>query len=192
MIADWATYKLVTGDTFSSQADAEAALARAQSKAEEITGRLFDKAERTETLPVDDRGKVWPSAYPIAAVSLPTGATITDDGLSILTSSNVWWQGLSTVLPLPGVLAERPRAAVTYTGGYDGTTPAPIGLVDAICELAHRYRNPADMSTVPAGATSLGASGQSVSGPRLGGSASVPPALRAAILKFQHISGRLP
>lgn len=189
MITDWATYKLVTGDTFSTQADAEAALARAQSKAEEITGRLFDKTERTETLAVDDQGKVWPSAQPIAAVSSPTTATITDDGLSILVaSSGAWWltQGWGAVL------SERPRYAVTYTGGYDGSTPAPTGLVDAICELAHRYRNPADMSTTPAGATSLGAGGQSVAGRRLGGAASVPPALRAEFLKFRHISGRLP
>lgn len=190
MIADWATYKLVTGDTFSSQADAEAALARAQSKAEEITGRLFDKAERTETFAADDQGKVWPSAQPIAAVSSPTTAAITDDGLSIMVvSSGSWWltQGW-----WGDALSERPRYAVTYTGGYDGSTPAPTGLVDAICELAHRYRNPADMSTTPAGATSLGAGGQSVAGRRLGGSASLPPALRAEFLKFRHISGRLP
>lgn len=191
MIVDWATYKLVTGDTFSSQADAEAVLARAQSKAEEITGRLFDKTARTETLAADDQGKVWPSAYPVAAISSPTDATVADDGQSILVSSTAWWQGLATVVPL-SELAERPRYAVTYTGGYDSTTPAPVGLVDAICELAHRYRNPADMSTVPAGATSLGASGQSVAGPRLGGAASVPPALRVQLLKHQHISRRLP
>ena len=103
-------------------------------------------------------------------------------------SSGAWWltQGWGAAL------SERPRYAVTYTGGYDSGTPAPVGLVDAICELAHRYLNPADMSTTPAGATSLGAGGQSVAGRRLGGAASLPPALRAEFLKFRHISGRLP
>lgn len=190
MIVDWATYKRVTGDTFSAEADAVAALTRAQERAEEVTGRLFDRGERTETLAADDQGKVWPSAYPIAdPVASPSGAVVADDGLSIkVAGSTAWWQGL----PAGVILAERPRYAVTYTGGYDGTIKAPTGLVDAICELAHRYLNPADTTTTPAGATSLGAGGQSVAGRRLGGSASLPPALRAELLKYQHIARRLP
>lgn len=189
MIVDWDTYKDVTGDTFTEQAKAERMLARAQSKAEEVTERLFDRAERTETLPADDQGKVWPKAYPIAAVASPTDVPISDDGLSILVAANtVWWQGLPALLSL----SERPRYAVIYTGGYDDTVKAPTGLTDAIYELAHRYCNPADTTTVPAGATSLGAGGQSAAGPRLAGSASLPPALRAELLKFRHIAARLP
>lgn len=188
MIADWATYKLVTGDTFSSQTDAEAALTRAQSKAEEITGRLFDKVERTETLPIMDDGKVWPKAYPVASVSVPTTAVLTDDGQSVLVSAMAWWQGL----PIGMTLHERPTALVTYIGGYDSTTPAPTGLVDAICELAHRYRNPADTTTLPAGARAVGATGQSVSGGRLGGSSQLPPELRDTIRGYRHVKSRLP
>lgn len=189
MIVDWDTYKDVTGDTFTDEAKALRMLARAQSKAEDITGRKFDRAERTESLPADDGGKVWPAAYPIGAVSVPADATITDDGLSVLVAGDTtWWRQLWEGTSL----AERPRYALTYTGGYDVANPAPTGLTDAIYELAHRYCNPADTTTVPAGATSLGAGGQSAAGRRLAGSASLPPALRSELLKFQHISARLP
>jgi hypothetical protein len=189
VIVDWVTYKIVTGDTFSLQADAEAALARAQTKAEEIAERLFDKAERTETLPADDQGKVWPKAYPIASVSVPTNAALADGGQSIsVAGDTTWW----TNLWAGSQLATRPRFAVTYIGGYDATTPAPTGLQDAICELAHRYRNPADTTTLPAGARAVGATGQSASGGRLGGSGQVPPELRDTIRQYRHVAARLP
>jgi len=190
MIVDWATYKIVTGDTFSSQVDAEAALLRAQRKAEEITERLFDKAERTESLTVDEQGKSWPKAYPVATVSVPDGTEIGDNGMSIHTGGSGWQDALATIVP--GWTAERPRVLTTYTGGYDGTTPAPTGLQDAICELAHRYRNPADTTTIAAGARAVGASGQSMSGGRLGGSGQVPPELRDTIRQYRHPAARTP
>src|SRR4051812_36827124 len=86
MITDWATYKAVTGDVFTSQAQAEACLARAQRTIESRTGRLFDQAERTESLPVSD-GKVWPSAYPLVSVSVPDTASVDGDGLSLSTGT---------------------------------------------------------------------------------------------------------
>lgn len=190
MIVDWTTYKLVTGDRFSAEADAVAALQRAQSRAEEITERVFDKGERTESLQVDESGQVWPKAYPIESVSVPTTATVGDTGQSITTGGSSWVDALATIVP--ALRAERPRVLVTYVGGYDETTPAPTGLVDGICELAHRYLNPADTATVPAGAKSLGSRGQSVSGSRLGGAASVPPELRDALRQFRHVAARMP
>jgi hypothetical protein len=190
VIADWATYKLVTGDRFSEEADVLGALARAQSRVEEITGRLFDKVERTESLPVDSEGLAWPSAYPVAAVTAPAGAAVSDDSLAIKTTTTSWVDAIAAVIP--GLVADRPRVLVTYTGGYDGTTPPPTGLTDAICELASRYLEPADTRTMPAGATSLGSRGQNVSGGRLGGSSSIPPALMTEIKKFRHIKARLP
>ena len=188
MIVDWATYKIVTGDTFSSQADAEAAIARAQRKAEEITERQFDKAERTESLRVDESGKVWPTAYPVAAVTTPSGSQIDDNGMSIKTTSPSWQDALATIVP--GWATDRPRVLVTYTGGYDVATPAPTGLQDAIAELAHRYRNPADTTTLPAGARAVAATGQSVSGGRLGGSGQIPPELRDTIRQHRHPAAR--
>jgi hypothetical protein len=192
MIVDWATYKLVTGDRFSAEADVLVALARAQSKAEEITERKFDAGERTEPLSVDEGGNVWPAAYPIASVSLPTTATVADDAKSIKTGTTSWQDAVSALLPSAASAAVRPRELVTYVGGYASVSEAPTGLTDAICELAHRYLNPADMSTVPAGATSISATGQSVSGGKLGGAASIPPALRQELHKYDHINKRTP
>jgi hypothetical protein len=192
MIVDEATYRLVTGDRFSVSADVLAALARAQSRAEELTERTFDKAEYTESLPVDQGGYVWPSAYPVASVSLPVGATVGDGAISIKANVTSWQDAVSDLLPAVTVTAARPRALVTYIGGYDATTKAPTGLADAICELAHRYLNPADMSTIPAGAASISATGQSASGGKLGGAASIPPALKQDIHRFDHISKRTP
>jgi hypothetical protein len=192
MIVDWETYKDLTGDVFTEQAKAERNLARAQQRAEEMTGRKFDRAEYTEALTVDEAGRVWPSATPVASVSVPITATVGDDALSIATGTVTWADAVAGTLPAYPAQVARPRVLVTYVGGYDAVTPSPTGLVAAICELAHRYNFPADMTTVPAGATSVSATGQSVSGSRLGGSASVPPALRAEIMKHQHLGGRLP
>jgi hypothetical protein len=192
MIVDWATYKLVTGDRFSAEADVVAALARAQSKAEERTGRHFDLLERTESLAVDEGGFVWPSAYPVTGVSLPTTATVGDDGMSIKTGTVSWQDAVSDLLPAVVSRAGRPRVLVTYTGGYATPADVPTGLTDAISELAQRYLNPADTSTIPAGATAVGATGQNISGGKLGGAASIPPALRQELDRFEHISKRLP
>jgi hypothetical protein len=190
MIVDWVAYTDITGDTFTAQAKAERNLARAQSRIEEITGRQFDKEERTESLSVVD-GLVWPLAYPVESVSLPTGATVRDDQLSIVIGTTIWQDALADILPGYPAQAARPRVLVTSVGGYDALTPPPTGLVDVICELASRYNNPADTTTIPAGATSVGTAGQSVSG-RLGGAASIPPTLMTEIKKFRHITARMP
>lgn len=190
MIVDWATYKLVTGDRFSAEADVVTALQRAQDRAEEITERLFEKIERTESLQVDETGQVWPKAYPVESVSLPTTATVGDTGQSIKTSGTTWVDALATIVP--SLQVDRPRVLVTYVGGYDEVTKPPTGLVDGVCELAHRYLNPADTTTVPAGTKSIGSRGQSVSGSRMGGAASVPPELRDALRQFRHVAARLP
>jgi hypothetical protein len=191
VITDWATYKLVTGDRFSAEADVLAALARAQSRAEEVTERKFDRAERTETLVIDEGGYVWPAAYPVVSVTLPSTATVGDDAMSIKAGVASWQDAVADLLPAAVSCAVRPRVLTTYTGGYATVSDAPTGLTDAICELAYRYLNPADTSTIPAGATSVSATGQSVSGGKLGGAASIPPALRQELHKFDHVNKRM-
>lgn len=183
MIVDWATYKDVTGDIFTAQIKAEAMLTRAQARIEGLTGRKFDLLERTESLPVMD-GKVWPRAYPIASVSLPTTATVSADGLSIAVAVPSW-AGLSCMLTI-----DRQYQMITYIGGLTALT-APVGLLDAICELAQRYCQPANTAGVPAGVTSVSVNGQSYSGGVLGGAASIPPALRSEINKYRHVSARM-
>lgn len=195
MIVDEAMYRDVTGDTFTDQDKVLRMLARAQSRAEEITERKFDKIERTETVIVESDGLSWPAAYPVESVSVPSTATVSDDKISIRTGQATWIDALSGLFPY-GVDADRPVAAITYVGGWgapvDGVGEAPTELTDAICELAHRYCEPANTTTVPAGATSLGSRGQSVSGGRLGGSSSIPGPLRATIRKFLHVHARQP
>lgn len=186
MITDWVTYKNVTGDTFTAQATVEANLLRAQSRVEGRTGRLFDLAERTESLPVHD-GKVWPSAYPVASVSLPATATVTDDKLSInvLTTS---WQDDPALVAFSET-ADPPYNLITYVGGY-AAGAAPVELVDIVCEIAQRYGQPANTAGLPAGASSVSAGGQSYAGATLGGASALPPHLKQAIRAFDHPNKR--
>lgn len=195
MIATYDDYVAVTGDHVTSQADAEAALARAQRRAEELCERLFDAQERTEALTPDTDGVLWPSAYPVTAV--PDGYRIDADALSVSTGatpserdlfSDIWGIPLEA---LPGYVAPSP-VPLTYTGGY-APGAAPQGLVDAICELASRYVAPADTRGVPAGVTSVTISGdasQSYSGRALGGSSGVPSSLRMQLRAYLHVQAR--
>lgn len=187
MIATVADYRKVTGDAFPDDATVTANLARAQDKVEERTGRKFDLAARTESLPAID-GLAWPSAYPVISVALPAGATVTDDGLAVKIAPTNWLNDPALVPFTSGMTP--PQYLVTSTGGY-APGAAPIDLIDVICEVAQRYAIPANTAAVPAGATSISVNGQSVSGGVLGGSSALTPALKNAIRRFNHISQRI-
>jgi hypothetical protein len=195
VIVDETMYRDVTGDTFTDTTKVLRMLARAQARAEEATERKFDKIERTETLTVESDGLSWPAAYPVISVSIPSTATISDDKISIATGQVSWASTLGALYGSP-IFANPATVAVTYIGGWDapvsGVGTAPTGLTDAICELAHRYCEPANMTTVPAGATSLGSRGQSVAGGRLGGSSSIPGPLRATLRGYRHVHASQP
>lgn len=197
MIATWADYTAVTRDTVTPQADAEAALARAQARAEELCERLFDAASRTETLVPDADGLLWPKAYPVTAVASPATATVTPDGLAVDTGSapfadlfeDEWGFPPSA---LPGQPSATQPVTLSYTGGYAPGT-APASLVESVCELASRYLAPADTRGVPAGVTSVtlgGDASQSYSGRALGGSSGIPASLRQQILRHKHVQAR--
>lgn len=190
MIATVADYRSVTGESFPIDATVQANLARAQRKIEGMTGRLFDQVERTEALAAAD-GAVWPKAYPIVSVSLPTTATVSGDALSILTGTT---SGLDVLYEVAGLNPDRLPVAyqlVTYVGGYATSADAPVELIDAICELAQRYSQPANTAAVPAGTNSVSVGNQSYSGGTLGGASKIPPALKADILRFRHIRARM-
>jgi hypothetical protein len=201
VIATVADYRLVTGDAATSDPDVTAALERAQARAEELCEREFDLQSRTETAPIDADGHIWPLAYPITAVTVPDGATIADDGFSLLGPGAVGFADLFEdvwgfpvdQLPGSGSTGLTARTVPTsYTGGY-APGSAPQGLVDAICELASRYAAPADTRGVPAGVTSVttgGAATQSFSGRALGGSSGIPASLRAQIRLYRHVQAR--
>lgn len=186
MIVTWQTYKDVTGDVVTAEGVALGRLARAQARAEDATGRKFDLIERTESVPVID-GKVWPSAYPVATVSLPDTATVSGDRLSIVTGVSTPVDDLFSTTEVTG---ERPQLLVTYVGGYTAEN-APIGLVEAICEIAHRYSIPANTVGVPAGTTSVRVGNQSYSGGPLGGSGSLPQSIRNQLVPYRHIRLRM-
>jgi hypothetical protein len=187
VIADWATYKQVTGDTVTDEETANANLVRAQKRAEERTGRLFDRAEYTESLPIIG-GKVWPSAYPVVSVTLPETAAVDGNALSISTGVADHYDVFEEVTQATGIplVGDRSQLLVTYVGGY-ATGAAPVDLVEVICEMAQRYTMPANTVGVPAGATSVQVGGQSYSGNILGGASSLPLAIRNTLDRFRHV-----
>jgi hypothetical protein len=193
MITDWATYKQVTGDRFTAQADAESALQRAQNKAQDICQRTFELGTYTETLEVVD-GKVWPRAYPVRSATLPTGATIDGDRMSVSVSGSI----ADAVLPAQLLSAARQFVTLTYVGGWDPVADpwlpdmVPTDLTDIVCELASRYAMPANTVAVPAGVSQVSVNGQSFGGAALGGSSAVPVAIRNALRPYWHITRTLP
>lgn len=185
MIVDVVTYRQVTGDTWTDDATVTANLERAQSRVEDRTERLFDVVERTESCPVID-GLAYPRAYPIASVTVPDGAVVTPNGLTLSVAPQNWLDDPSLV-PFVGTGIQQ-YATVTYTGGL---ATVPVELADLICELAQRYSTPANTAAVPAGVTSVGINGQTFSGPSLGGSSALPATLKRDIRRFDHLRKRL-
>lgn len=192
-------YRGATGDRVSLDADVLTALDAAQRRVEDLLERKLDDGEHTESLPVDDDGMVWPAGFPVAAVTVPADATVQPDGFAVkVTSSPVGglnpvqaWQWL-TGSPDPAPAAgQRPALLVTYTGGPGIDTDQE--LKDIICEVAARRLRPANTVGVPAGAQAVamgGTASQSYSGRMLGGSASLPPEICAALHPHMHPHSR--
>lgn len=187
-----ADYREATGDRVSADDDVVAALAKAQGRVEEKLERLLDDGEHTEALPVDDDGRVWPSAFPVLAVTSPTPATIDGDGFSVKVGVGlpafalVDWEAFPSMSP-----RSRTTASVTYTGGPWAACPQE--LKDVICEVAHRRLRPANTAGVPAGATSVsmgGTASQSFSGGALGGSSALTPEILATLQPHMHPHSR--
>jgi len=157
----------------------ERALQYAQERVEEVTGRLFDLAERTETLSTvtTEFGgllAVFPHGYPVRSVVDPIGLAPSTDGSAVV-----------------GALAK--DEPLTYLAGYDTeTNRPPIELFDIIVELAERRLNPADTTAVPAGTTSVQNDGQGFSGDELGGRSAMPTHIRRALRKWRHWDKRDP
>lgn len=189
MIVSYQTYCDVTGDTFTPQARVEANLVRAQAKVEDRAERAFELAERTESLPVVD-GKAWPKAYPITSVSLPSGAAVSADGLSLMLSPSNWLSDPVMADAAGLTPADPTHYLFTYVGGY-APGAVPVDLVDIICEVAQRYSLPANTAAVPAGATSINVNGQGISGGVLGGASALTPALKASIARYKHVNARM-
>lgn len=130
-------YRLITGDTSSTDADIQARLADAQELVEDYLQRPIESGERTETLEVMADGYVYPKAQPVTAA--PEGYTL--NGWGLYAASLGGW-------PLAGATT----VEVTYTGGWDATS-VPYAIARAIALAAKDLLTPA--SDVPPGVTSM-------------------------------------
>lgn len=185
MICSRAQYRAITRDFASADADVDEALARAQSRCEELTERLWEKAERTETLEVRTGGYVYPKAYPVESVSVPDNAVVSDGqtGIYVGISAGLAWDSVT------GAPAVR-TTSVTSVGGYEDDE-MPAEIVEAVAELAQYKLNPPTGIGIPAGATSIGGAGQSVAGRRLGGAGALPPTVKDSFFRWRHVAARM-
>lgn len=150
-ICSRAKYREITGDTTTSDADVDSALADAQEDLEEQTDRFYESATRTESLLLDKDGYVYPKALPVVSVSVPTVTTV--DGNRVLIGSLI---NISEVVDT--------RVSVTYVGGY-AAADLPFRLVKLVARMAYAdiHFNP----DTPSGATSVKVGDVAFSGSRL-------------------------
>jgi hypothetical protein len=151
-----AGYRVRTGDETTAASAVSGALVEAQSLLEEELRRLLPLEERTEHMVIDNRGKVWPKAYPLVLC-----ATNTIDGRSLLNAIPDFNQFVAMV----GLTQTTIRATITYTGGFDAST-LPLTLAHAIYDVAGALV--AADAPVPAGATSMSVGDVSVGFPEAG------------------------
>lgn len=138
-------YRLITGDETTAATAVTAALVEAQDLLSEDLGWDLEEDERTETLDVV-AGAVYPTAIPITAVA--AGQTI--DGYAIRGAAPL---GVD-ILVENSYDPDRPRATVTYTGGWTDVT-VPASIRRAIAWAARGILTPASAEAVPDGATSV-------------------------------------
>lgn len=152
-ICTLATYRKLTGDMVTYDGDAVQALADAQTEIERLTERFFEQATVTETLPIRDTYRVYPSRYPVTAVTAPAGG-LTDDGIGIYVgpqNNDVSTGGFEALRGggysgytlgtgpfvaysgTPGPSLTLSTATVSYTGGY---TTMPVDLQRLNAEMA--------------------------------------------------------
>lgn len=159
MIVSLQDYRRLTNDLASVDADVTQALTDAQDVFERETGRFFEQAQRTETMRLYMSGRVYPKAFPIAAVSGQPGAYV--DGAAIMVGYGFQYaQGINPFISGFGADTSyyQPQITMTYTGGY---TPdqMPTDIKRAIAEMAFNALHPAPLEGVPVGANSVAIAG---------------------------------
>lgn len=141
------TYIEITGDG-DAAGDLDAALARAQARAERECRRPFSYGQYSETVFVYPDGCASPSVTPLASIDSPAD--------TFLQGNRVF---LGYLTPSPYLIggewtnAFPPQAAITYTGGWTADT-LPEDLAEAICRIGFRMLHPVLLPQIPAGATS--------------------------------------
>lgn len=144
-LLDKYTYRQVTGDNDSLDADVDTALTNAQQELEEALRRPLESMSRTETVRIHSDGRAYPLATPIQSVSDPSSAVIRDYAvLGLVPQQNPLfdliyepfrWQDNGLSPGGGGADSTMPLATLTYTGGFTSST-LPRKLRQAICDLA--------------------------------------------------------
>lgn len=153
-LLDRPTYRTLSGDTDSLDADVDGALVAAQQQLEEALGRGYhdpttgawvgclEMGTRTEKVRLHHDGRAYPLATPIQSVTTPTNTQVWDGTtvLSLFADQNPLWDIL--VEPYrygPGGAGGEfdstlPVATLTYTGGYTAAS-LPRKLRQALVDL---------------------------------------------------------
>lgn len=133
-----ATYRRITHDAASLDADVTAALADAQAIVEEhlrVPGML-ESASHTESLPVFADGRVYPTAQPVTAVATPAGMTIDPVSGAVYGAAGTVAPGDDFLINNRGIQTRRyALLEMTYTGGFTSGT-LPMRHKRGICNIA--------------------------------------------------------
>lgn len=185
MIVTELTYRDLTGDNDSSGAAASAWIERATSALEDELGRPLESLSRSERMFPDQRGYLYPLATPVQSA---TGYTIIDTStIAYGVLGGVW----------PDLITATDYVTVTYIGGYversanpTAANRLPVAVEYDICIAAYRigHTSAADLSAIPAGATSVSLGDASVSFGNGAPSGGIAAILRGA---WSHESLRL-
>ncbi len=154
------TYRTVTKDTTSADADIIQALADATRLAEDVCNRTLGQATYSESLRVYRDGKVYPTATPLVSVMSPVSAGVLIQGAGIHLGTS-FTAPMVTVAGFGGAIP--PQTTVVYVGGYTAAT-LPVTLGRALARIAWHMLHPVILDGVPAGATSVHVGDTSVSG----------------------------
>lgn len=156
MLVTTSRYTVITGDATTAASAVSGALTDAQALLEEHLRRPLEKKARTETMRVEQDGKLYPRVTPIVTITTPAGLQHFEGVIyGGLPDSSQGFVGF-----FPPV--DPPTLAVTYTAGFDGAetdpeaaTYLPRDIEAAIAWAAYARLRPSDFASLPAGATSV-------------------------------------
>jgi hypothetical protein len=139
-------YRRITIDSVSTNTVISGALVEATGLVEEYLGRYLASTQRTETLPMDSWGRIYPRAVPVTSVAttglVNRGHYLTGATGDEVTSFLIDWPPHSPVY-----------STVTYTGGFTEAT-LPRMIVRRICWEAYYILHAEPLADIPVDAPS--------------------------------------
>jgi hypothetical protein len=141
MLLDPNRYRLITGDQTTSTSEITAAAETAQDWLEADLGRELEYGVRVDVLEIMPDGTVYPPVLPLHAV---------DD--------YEWFAGtvygVGQALDFTSSQLGPYRATISYTGGY-AASAVPADIEADLAWATYQILRPADVTAIPAGATSV-------------------------------------